>query len=195
MKKRISNLLGMTVVTILAMSAVTFGFSGQCTELVEAIEDQERRQVNDYLNSKELANCVSIGDGTPLIAAARTGNMRLAKRLVDEFGAEVNKSSIGDGSPLIQASARGHLEIIEYLIRSGADVDLEVEGDETALISAARYGRLAAARLLVSNGADVNKSVLVKSFETEELRSPLSMAIKNGHNKLASYLKQNGATK
>lgn len=55
--------------------------------------------------------------GTPLIAAASTGDLKLVKFLIDA-GADPNKSVDMDGycSPLMSAAFDGHQDIFEYLL-------------------------------------------------------------------------------
>ena len=80
------------------------------------------------------------------------------------------------------------------LIDRGANVNGYVEHDETPLINAAERGRLDVAKLLVERGAKVNLAYTVETYNRgKELRSPLNMALRHGHDDVASYLRSKGA--
>ena len=65
--------------------------------------------------------------------------------------------------------------------------------DETPLINAARENRLEVARLLIARGADVNLAVEAATLNGSELRSPLSMAQRGGHDEMVQLLRTHGA--
>ncbi|MEL6559327.1 MAG: ankyrin repeat domain-containing protein [Bacteroidota bacterium] len=134
----------------------------------------------------------SLRDGTALIRASVSGNEALVKALI-MVGADVNKSSDGDGNPLIMAAKNGHLSVVKLLVDAGADVNAYVAGDETPLISAAWSGHLEVVKFLTENGADVNKSVRDGYYINSEVRSPLKMARKGGHQAVTDYLISQGA--
>lgn len=135
------------------------------------------------------------GDGSPLIAAAARGDMEMARLLADR-GANPNTGVEGDGSPLIVASGRGQQAMMDFLLARGAEIELVVRGDENPLIKACESGQLAAAKWLVERGADVNARVFVKESYggmVSEWRTPLSMARRNGHAAVVSFLLSVGA--
>jgi ankyrin repeat protein len=140
------------------------------------------------------------GDGTPLIVAARKGDLETVRLLVAR-GADVNVAARGDGNPLIMAAMAGHLPVVRYLVEQGAQVEAMVEGDENPLINAAGHGHLEVVRFLVERGANVNAGVWVnntvqvgQTYQTvPEYRSPLSMATKGGHRAVIDFLRAKGA--
>ncbi|HVS63790.1 MAG TPA: ankyrin repeat domain-containing protein [Thermoanaerobaculia bacterium] len=135
------------------------------------------------------------GDGNPLILAARAGRNDVVELLVRR-GADPDSAVRGDGSPLIAAAASGNLEATRLLVEAGADVDLVVPGDENPLITAAASGQLETARYLIDAGADVNAQVLVRGDwypGGSEVRTPLSMARRNGHRDVVELLLRRGA--
>ncbi len=134
------------------------------------------------------------GDGTPLIAAARHGNEKATRWLLDN-GADVNLAAIGDGNPLILAAANGHLDLMRMLLDRGANIDAIVPGDETALITSARVGAVESVRLLLARGADVDVAVPAArgSSGRTEIRTALNQARSGGHDEIASLLEAHGA--
>ena len=161
-------------------------------ELVEAIAEGDRNNAVALIDAGADVDRVVLGDGTPLIVAARLGDVPLVNLLL-ERGAQVDIPVRGDGSPLIAASTLGNLEIVTTLVERGADVNGFVLGDETPLINAARAGNLDVVRYLVAKGADVNLAVPAEAGPAAEIRSPLGEALKHEHLPVASYLRTQGA--
>ena len=93
------------------------------------------------------------GGNTPLIFAARSGDLQSVRHLVDA-GADVNQLSAFGTSPLIMAVHGGNPEAIAYLLDHGAEVDSSASG-HTALHDAVLRGNLAAVRVLLEHGANV----------------------------------------
>lgn len=160
--------------------------------LVESIVDGDRDSAVALIDAGADVNRAVLGDGTPLIVAARNGDASLVNVLL-ERGARVDIPVRGDGSPLIAASALGNLAIVTTLVERGADVNGFVLGDETPLINASRAGHLDVARYLVARGADVNLAVPAEPGPAPEIRSPLSEALKHGHRTVVEYLRTQGA--
>lgn len=124
--------------------------------------------------------------GTPLIQAARAGDLAMVDMLL-ELGADPNQALLHDGNPLIVAAMQGHLAVVERLLDAGADVNGIVQYDETPLINAAREGHLPVVRTLLARGADINLGVWA---DRQRWRSPLNQA--HGAD-VARYLQQHGA--
>ena len=164
--------------------------------LYEAADAGDPKEVDEILAAGADPNAAIPGDGSPLIAAARSGVLPIVERLV-VLGADPNMPVSGDGSPLIMAAAHGHLDVVKYLLDRGADVDLIVPGDENALMCAAEGGHLAVVELLVKRGANVNERIWSergRGREAEgEWRTAVSQATKNGHAAVVSFLKSAGA--
>ena len=193
MKKFIKINLALILLILIVNSSSVFAGQVECKTLLDSINDGQNGKVIELINDTNV-NCVSNGDGTPLINAARSGNLTLVAVLT-LFNADVNQSLLGDGNPLIQASRHGHLEIVAYLVQNGADVNAFVQEDETPLINASAKGHLNIVKLLLANGADVNKAVWSNTPSGRELRSPISMAKRNNQTEITSYLKRLGVNK
>jgi beta-lactamase regulating signal transducer with metallopeptidase domain len=161
--------------------------------LYEAAESGDIESINELLNAGADVNCALDGDGSPLIGAARKGRIAAVRLLLDR-GADPNMPVSGDGNPLIMAARNGHADVVSLLLDRDASIDQMVPGDENALIQASGAGHLNVVRLLVGRGADVNARTLVERANGEsELRTPLSMARKGGHEAVIAFLLAAGA--
>ena len=81
-----------------------------------------------------VAGLVGSGGGglTPLIFAAREGDLESAKYLLDG-GADVNQASEYRWTPLLTATNNRHYKLAAYLIQRGADVNIANKGGWTPL--------------------------------------------------------------
>lgn len=156
--------------------------------LIEAIGEGYPDAIRSFVKAGADVNHYTPGDGTPLVAATRLGDVSTA-RLLLEKGALVDKPAPGDGSPLIMAAAHGRLEMVRLLVAAGSDVNQYVKYDETPLINASRHGNLAVVGYLIDHGADPNLAV-PSGNRPGEMRSPLSMA---ANRQVADYLESRGA--
>ncbi|WP_321472597.1 ankyrin repeat domain-containing protein [uncultured Paludibaculum sp.] len=167
---------------------------GDGSPLIAAARNGHDSAVEALLNRGADANLGVQGDGSPLIVAARRGHLSTVQLLLDR-GADVRKPVPGDGNPLIMAARGGHVNIVEYLLTRGADIEQVVPGDENALIEACASGHLPVVEFLVRKGANVNARVLAERNlqGQEEWRTPLGMALRNGHKQVVAYLQSVGA--
>jgi beta-lactamase regulating signal transducer with metallopeptidase domain len=162
--------------------------------LVDTRGPVDPQRVRQLIEEGADINYALPGDGTPLIVAARRGDLPIVELLL-RSGADVDGFSSGDGNPLIRAAAEGHLQVATTLVEHGANVNAQDVYDETPLINASRRGRLPIVDYLISKGADVNRAVEVSTTNGLELRSPLSEASKYGHADVVERLKQAGAVR
>lgn len=156
--------------------------------LVEAAQAGDMADVRRLIKRIDV-NTVAPGDGTALIGAARGGQADVVDLLLDN-GADPNLESRGDANPLIAAACAGHPDIVRRLLEAGANIDEIVPGDENALMQAVWHGHEDVVRLLLARGADVN----ARSYERDELRTPLRLARKGGHADLERILLAAGAS-
>jgi ankyrin len=81
-----------------------------------------------------FAGLVGTGGGglTPLVLAAREGDLESSKLLLDK-GADVNQVTEYGWSPLLTATNNRHYKLAEYLLERGANVNLANKGSWTPL--------------------------------------------------------------
>ena len=133
-------------------------------------------------------NTPLVGDGTPLLIAARAGRRDAVQWLLDR-GADPNASSPGDGNALIAAAGASEVEIITMLLDRGARIEDIVPGDENALITAAGSASPETVRLLLDRGANPNS----RAWAERGWRTPLAEARRRGHRKIERMLIAAGA--
>ncbi|NER16547.1 ankyrin repeat domain-containing protein [Spongiivirga citrea] len=145
--------------------------NSDCMKLLEAIRVEDMTRVKSLVTASSV-NCIERNPGyedisvngrswrlsrpkSPLFAAAKIGNLEIAKLLVAN-GADVTLNVRGDGTALITAAEFGHLDFIKYLVSQGADINRTFPNQGNALIAASGRGHLEIMRYLVSKGADIN---------------------------------------
>mmetsp|Transcript_12321 Transcript_12321/g.15967 ORF Transcript_12321/g.15967 Transcript_12321/m.15967 type:complete len:175 (+) Transcript_12321:202-726(+) len=140
--------------------------------LIEVILREDVYLVKQLLNEGVPANgfvdYVEIAymyDWTPLHAAARKGNLEIARILI-EAGADVNASKAEMIAPLEVASSAGHIGVVKLLLNHGAEVNHTNLYNQNALAYAAKYGHTDVVELLVEHGIDI-------SIRDDKGRSPL----------------------
>ena len=115
---------------------------------------------------------------TALHAAADTGNLTLAAKLI-ERGADLTVVGKGGWRPLLMAVYKGHAPVVRILLEAGADV----HDERMPLHVAAEYGYETIIRSLIEFGADVNRL-------DQRGRTPLDLAGTDG---AADLLRAHGA--
>ncbi|KHN88606.1 Ankyrin repeat domain-containing protein 12, partial [Toxocara canis] len=90
---------------------------------------------------------------TPLHVAARRGEHRLCKKLLQE-GALVNACDYAGWTPLHEACSHAHFKVAKVLISGGADVNACSESADTPLHDATSNGCEKLVWLLLQSGAD-----------------------------------------
>jgi ankyrin repeat protein len=158
-----------------------------CRSLLRAVKSEDIESVREFLKDQN-PNCTYTGDGeprSPLVAAARNGNLEIAQLIVAADG-DAEYNAAGDESPLMAASHGGHLNLVKLLMENGADANRKVGGDGTALLVASGGGHLNTVRYLVGLGADVNATVRGDG-------SALINAVRNRKIEIAEILLEAGA--
>jgi ankyrin repeat protein len=138
-------------------------------------------------------HATSAGGFTPLLYAARSGDIESARILL-EAGASADEATTKQGNALVIASAGGHEELALLLLKAGANPNSSDENGITALHHSARNGlsalngvryddayrvrppnMLKLARALLESGADPNARIK-KSQRLGPDGSPFEMA-------------------
>ena len=135
------------------------------------IEKGERMMQN--VNSKDRFG------HTPLIEAAKTGNVEAVKDLVKR-GADLEAKSEKAKTALHYAAANGHVDVVNVLLEHGAVVDARDRDWRTPLMLAAIYGCNHTVQSLVNRGADVNARTLAGNTAmdyAENNNHPLTLAL------------------
>ena len=174
-------------------NVVTTGFQADHDESSDLLD------LVKYLNAESIKAALEtkIKDGadlaTPLIIAARDGNLDFVKALLRyEANTEARGTIKDDGevkedcTALWVAAAKGHFDVVRLLIEQNADVDGRTSGNSTPLRAAAFDGHLDIVRYLVENRADVNAR---NNFNS----TPLMVTCYKGHPNVATYLVKHGA--
>jgi hypothetical protein len=164
--------------------------------IYEAAENGDLNEIDDLIHQGANVNAAIDGDGSPLIAAARTARVAVARHLLDR-GADPNLPVPGDGSPLIAAATVGAINVVALLLDRGAAVDQVVPDDENALIQACAAGHLEVVKLLVARGANLHARVWAQQGQDTrngEYRTPLSAARRGRNPAVVAYLLSVGAS-
>jgi ankyrin repeat protein len=125
-------------------------------------------------------------DETPLMHAARAGNVDAVNMLIFA-GAQINARESWNGqSPLHWAAAEGHGAVVEALIEGGADIRQRSNAGTTPFMFAVRKGDMRSVKAFLAAGSDANEKRV-------DLATPLLVAIINGHEDLVDLLLEKGA--
>jgi len=144
MKKNIKGLFGLIIVLLILSGCLSTGekmyFAANGRDL-NGVQKLVRKGANvDGLYSS--GGLVMNGRSfhfTPLLLAARNGDMNMLRYLVQN-GANVNRTGFPEQfTPLQLASFNGHFEVVRFLVERGADINLRNTTGATALSYA--YGR------------------------------------------------------
>ena len=132
------------------------------------IKLQDEMDYSPMLLGGYAANVQSVPQGgyTPLMFAARVGDLNSARLLVNK-GADVNDVSVEDGPALVIASAWGHEDLALYLLDEGADPNLADANGMTALHYTMRDG------LKLLHGFEISEATRVCGFRSDSLCKPI----------------------
>ena len=159
------------------MWAISFGYPEIARKFIEHGADVNARTIrlNEEFTPLVLEgymgttiHTVPMGGYTPLLFAAKNGDIDTAKLLL-EHGADINISSETDGDPLLIAASQGHEDLAVFLLEQGADPNAVDGNGMTALHYALRdgikvlHGRHIEDKRMVCNFA--NETFLCKPYE------------------------------
>ena len=133
------------------------------------------------------------GGVTPLVLAARQGNLAAVKVLA-ENGADLNKGA-GDGTTaMVVAIQNGHYDVARYLVEKGADINKANEKGWTPLYLSVKHRNLETGTIPVPNqnqAFDFIKLLLERNVDVNA-RVTFNTEIRNGQR--ATWFEEDGAT-
>jgi len=158
-------------------------------------------QTNTYNSDSTLDNNAPLDTTRKLLDAAKSGDVKTVKLLLEK-GADVNTKSDDGGTALMSAAKRGYMEIIKLLLDKGADINAKDTDGTTALMLAAVKGQTKVVQLLLDKGADINaqrndgRGALMLAEETDQTQTAELLLEKDlgGINAALSYAAYQGDT-
>lgn len=121
--------------------------------LILAIQNNDSIKAKQWLNQGADPNAINEAGGTPLMAAARKGNVAIVNLLLGK-NVDVNVQNKFGMTALIAACEGEHIDVVETLLYHSADVNLATIHGETALSVAKSKGNDQLMEMLTSAGAN-----------------------------------------
>lgn len=126
------------------------------TPMIQAVSRGDFDQVEALAASGASLNTLT-EQGTPLEAAVRAGEDRIAWFLLSQ-GAAPDRANADGNTPLMIAAAEGQRRLVRLLLSAGADVNARDAQGTTPVMLAAGNGHLSVVKVLLAAGANVNVS-------------------------------------
>lgn len=123
--------------------------------LLDAVRTNDLKKAEYQIKNGADLNCEDILSPyrhTPLMTAAREGNLEMIK-LLAEHGAILDKKSITGFTALSEAAWFNRIDVVNVLLELGARPDIPNNEGNTALSEAARLGHAELVSLLLKHGA------------------------------------------
>ena len=128
----------------------------------------------------------SVAGGTPLLVAAKEGQLACMQILLDA-GAEIDRTNCVGRTSLYCAAQEGQLAALKMLLSRGAKIKGWSSCESDPLCIAALRGHMASVRALVRAGAPI---ITARRYGF----SALNNAAQNGHMEILEYLLQQGVS-
>ncbi len=173
------------IIALCALGFARLGF-GQTRDFFSLVQSGRTDQVEQMLKADPvLVNALDGAGRTPLFVAVSTGNMAMARLLLDK-GALVRVGDANLRAPIHFANWAGAKDMIDLLLEKGAAVDTRAIGAATPLIHSSLNNNLAMSRFLIERGAEID-------IQCNSLTTPLYFAVLNNNPEYFRYLVQAGA--
>ena len=132
-----------------------------------------------YQKTNHGQNCLHI--------AARIGDEKLCKFLVESYNFDPQMSDYDDKIPLHYCVERGHYTLLKYFLKIGSDIHLKTKLGESCLHLAAKGGYMDLCKWLIKNyNFNVNERDMSGA-------SPLHYCVSRGHFELFTYFIELGS--
>lgn len=156
-----------------------------CSPLLLAVKLGSLEMVKMMSHHKASVGDADANGATVLHHAAIHGFAEIARFLVVEGGAVLDRSNKAGCTPLYQAVQHGHVDCVRTLIALGADLEACTRTGATPIYIASDRGNLVLTNILLEASADVNVT-------TQFQMTPLLIAAFNGHQDVvSSFLSRN----
>jgi ankyrin repeat protein len=132
----------LTISLIFAISTVVKANSPHKTieeNIFAAIKNIDYVSINVLLSDGTDVDTVDQEGNTPLMVAAKVGNLRILD-IIFSHNPEVNAQNNNGSTALMIAAQTGQLQVVKKLVENGAEAALRDNNDNTALTLASKFG-------------------------------------------------------
>ena len=151
-RNRLSLLFAFSLALLMVVAA---GAANEDRRLVDAVKNQDSREVRALLGQHADVGVQSEDGSTALLWAAHWNDIQTAELLV-RAGADANVANDFRMTPLSQACTNASSALVDLLLKAGANPNTPIATGETPVMTCARTGNAEAVRMLLVHGADVN---------------------------------------
>jgi len=144
-----------------------------------------RDEEHDWNKGSNLCRRCGANRDDNLVAAARDGQTKIVRSLLDK-GADVNAKNNVGSSALTMAAIGGHEDVLRELLKHGANVQAQNRDGVNALYGACQGGHAAIVNELLKHDIDVNA-------QTCSGATALIIAVINKHMEIVRVLLEHGA--
>jgi len=145
------------------------------------------KQQTDKIRSQETnGSQTNVSDDMGIHKAAKEGNLKKVKFLIESKGVDVNLLNERNHTPLHTAARKGRKEIVEYLLHKGANIEAKNKDKTTPLHLAIYGGNIEVIKCLIDNNADIEA-------KQKDGYTPLILASYKGYLEVVKYLLENKA--
>lgn len=128
---------------------------------------------------------------SPLMKAARSGQLCTCQYLVNNCSVDVNKTTKNnDSTALSLACSNGHMQVIEFLLQHGANPLYVLKDNSNCLIEASKNGHVKIVELLIDWNYSLNEIDEVKKTKRKNLKINLKPKASSQNEPSSNLVKQ-----